>query len=280
MAASHLARCATRSTPLLQLRPKRTERPMGIISNTRSVSGRLAPWVERLAERGLVAVLACNTPAYLAVEGSAEPCLGTNPIAWACPRRDGPPVVVDLALAASSSAAIEVAAAAGAKLPRGVAIDADGKPTRDAAAALDGGAQLPAGGIKGALLALLVEVLSGGLAGGDLAVDSDDYHTMDRSLFLLVVDPAMTTREFDVERLLEKLEDARAARAGAAARESREASRRAGRGPRRPRVGGVVVRAAKGVRVFGPPTFHAAPVGLSVSSIAAVIQGGDDQARP
>ena len=187
------------------------------------VSGRLAPWVERLAERGLVAVLACNTPAYLAVEGSAEPCLGTNPIAWACPRRDGPPVVVDLALAASSRAAIEVAAAAGKKLPRGVAIDADGKPTRDAAAALDGGAQLPAGGIKGALLALLVEVLSGGLAGGDLAVDSDDYHTMDRSLFLLVVDPAMTTRAFDVERLLERF----GGRAGAAARESREASRRA-----------------------------------------------------
>ena len=82
-------------------------------------------------------MLACNTPAYLAVEGSAEPCLGTNPIAWACPRRDGAaPVVVDLALAASSRAAIEVAAATGAKLPRGVAIDADGKPTRDAAAAL------------------------------------------------------------------------------------------------------------------------------------------------
>ena len=195
---------------------------VGIVSNTRSVSGRLAPWVERLAERGLVAVLACNTPAYLAVAGSAEPCLGTNPIAWACPRRDGPPVVVDLALAASSRAAIEVAAAAGAKLPRGVAIDADGKPTRDAAAALDGGAQLPAGGIKGALLALLVEVLSGGLAGGDLAVDSVNYHTMDRSLFLLVVDPAMTTREFDVERLLERF----GGRAGAAARESREASAR------------------------------------------------------
>ena len=93
---------------------------MGIISNTRSVSGRLAPWVERLAERGLVAVLACNTPAYLAVEGSAEPCLGTNPIAWACPRKDGAaPVVVDLALAASSRAAIEVAAAAERHLRRG-----------------------------------------------------------------------------------------------------------------------------------------------------------------
>ena len=119
-----------------------------------------------------------------------------------------------------SRAAIEVAAAASKKLPRGVAIDADGKATRDAAAALDGGAQLPAGGIKGALLALLVEVLSGGLAGGDLAVDSDNYHTMDRSLFLLVVDPAMTTREFDVERLPRGLR-----RAGAAARESREACR-------------------------------------------------------
>ena len=50
-------------------------------------------------------------------------------------------------------------------------------------------------------------VLDGEVAGpegGDLAVDSDDYHTMDRGLFLLVVDPAMTTREFDVERLLER----------------------------------------------------------------------------
>lgn len=197
---------------------------VGIVSNTRSVSGRLAPWVERLAERGLVAVLACNTPAYLAVEGGGAPCLGTNPIAWACPRNDGPPVVVDLALGATSRAAIEVAAAAGTKLPRGVAIDADGKPTRDAAAALDGGAQLPAGGIKGALLALLVEVLAGGLAGGDLAVDSNDYHTMDRSLFLLVIDPSKTTghKSFDVGRLLERFRG----RAGAAARFSREASAR------------------------------------------------------
>lgn len=196
---------------------------VGIVSNTRSVSGRLAPWVERLAERGLVALLACNTPAYLAVEGSAAPCLGTNPIAWACPRKDGPPVVVDLALGATSRAAIEVAAAAGTKLPRGVAIDADGKPTRDATAALEG-AQLPAGGIKGALLALLVEVLAGGLAGGDLAVDSNNYHTMDRSLFLLVIDPTKTTshKSFDVGRLLERS----GGRAGAAARESREASAR------------------------------------------------------
>ena len=131
-------------------------------------------------------------------------------------------VVVDLALAATSRAAIEVAVAAGAPLRPGDAVDAHGVSTIDAEAAL-AGAQLPAGGVKGALLALLVEVLAGGLTGSDLAPDSNDYHTMNRGLFLLAVDPA-STRDgaFDVERLLERF----GGKAGAGARERRAAAAR------------------------------------------------------
>eukprot|EP00629_Pelagomonadales_sp_RCC1024_P017253 CAMPEP_0119282204 /NCGR_PEP_ID=MMETSP1329-20130426/26234_1 /TAXON_ID=114041 /ORGANISM="Genus nov. species nov., Strain RCC1024" /LENGTH=594 /DNA_ID=CAMNT_0007282851 /DNA_START=128 /DNA_END=1909 /DNA_ORIENTATION=- len=169
-------------------RAKITGVAIAAITHTASTSGRLAPWVEELARRGLVAALTCNTPAYLAVPGgSADRVLGTNPLAWAAPRRDGEPVVVDMALSATSRAAVEVAAAAGEPLRPGAAVDADGAPTTDATRALDG-AQLPFGGVKGALMALLVEVLAGALTGSELSVDSDDYHTMNRGMFLLAVD--------------------------------------------------------------------------------------------
>src|SRR5262249_56021922 len=54
--------------------------------------------VERLAERGLVAMMFANTPAAIAPWGAAKPVFGTNPIAFACPVAGQPPVVVDLAL--------------------------------------------------------------------------------------------------------------------------------------------------------------------------------------
>ena len=194
------------------------------ITNTRSISGRLGPTCERLAaDHGLVAVAVANTPAYLAAPGAGDATrvLGTNPVAYAAPRGRGePPVVVDLALAASSRAAIEVAATAGAPLAAGVAVDARGEPTVDAAEALESGAQLPVGGTKGALLCLLVEILAGALTGSELAVDSDDYNTMNRGLLLLALDPGATSSApFDARRLF----DAFGGRGGEAARRSRAA---------------------------------------------------------
>ena len=55
--------------------------------------------------------------------------------------------------------------AAGEKLPDDWALDADGKPTTDPAAALEG-FMLPVGGVKGFGLAFVIDMLSGALSGG------------------------------------------------------------------------------------------------------------------
>src|SRR5215207_1518005 len=54
--------------------------------------------VERLANAGFVAMLFANTPAAMAPWGGSAGVFGTNPIAFACPLPDRPPIVVDLSL--------------------------------------------------------------------------------------------------------------------------------------------------------------------------------------
>ena len=96
--------------------------------------------------------------------GGKRALFGTNPIAAIFPRRAAPPLVIDLSLSAVARGKIMVAARDGKPIPEGWALDKDGKPTTDAKAALDG-SMLPAGGVKGAMLALTVELLVCALSG-------------------------------------------------------------------------------------------------------------------
>ena len=130
--------------------------------------------VAALAERGLVALLLSNTPAAIAPWGGHTPLFGTDPIAFAAPRADAPPLVVDLALSQVARGRIVVAAREGHPLEDGWAVDREGRPTTDAAAALEG-AMLPIGGAKGAALALMVELLTAGLAGARFGSEASSF---------------------------------------------------------------------------------------------------------
>jgi (2R)-3-sulfolactate dehydrogenase (NADP+) len=66
--------------------------------------------VERLAEAGLLALAFGNTPKAMGAWGGKRPVLGTNPIAFAAPRRGTPPIVVDLALSQGARGKIVSAA--------------------------------------------------------------------------------------------------------------------------------------------------------------------------
>jgi LDH2 family malate/lactate/ureidoglycolate dehydrogenase len=130
--------------------------------------GAAAFYTLRAVERGLVGIAATSTPAVMAPWGGAEGRLGNNPLSVAAPMPAGrPPFVLDLAQSAVSRGRIKLAELAGEQIPEGWALDGDGRPTRDPAAAL-AGALLPSGGYKGSGLALAVEVLTGVLAGGEL----------------------------------------------------------------------------------------------------------------
>jgi (2R)-3-sulfolactate dehydrogenase (NADP+) len=130
--------------------------------------------VERLAQAGLMAMMFANTPAAIAPWGGAKAVFGTNPIAFACPLPDQPPVVVDLSLSKVARGNILAARQKGEAIPEGWALDAGGKPTTDAAAAL-AGTMLPLGDAKGTALALMVELLAAGLANATYAAEASSF---------------------------------------------------------------------------------------------------------
>jgi (2R)-3-sulfolactate dehydrogenase (NADP+) len=137
-------------------------------------SGAMGLPVARLAERGLVALAFTNSPAAMPVPGGTRPLMGTNPIAAAFPRRGSAPLVIDMALSKVARGRIMVAAKEGRPIPEGWALDAEGRPTTDAKAAL-AGAMLAIGGTKGALLAMAVELLCAALAGAAFGFEADSF---------------------------------------------------------------------------------------------------------
>ena len=129
--------------------------------------GQAGAHAERLAQAELIALVFANAPKAMPFWGGRAPRIGTNPIAFAAPLpeggpHDGAPLVIDLALSVVARGKIMAAEQAGEAIPQGWALDAEGRPTTDAAAAMKG-AMLPIGGAKGSALALMVEVLSAGL---------------------------------------------------------------------------------------------------------------------
>ncbi|MEO0371399.1 MAG: Ldh family oxidoreductase [Pseudomonadota bacterium] len=136
--------------------------------------GQLGAHVEALARSGVIALMVTNSPPAMAPWGGAAPIFGTNPIAFAAPRADGPPLVIDLSLSKVARGKVMAAAKAGEAIPEGWALDKDGKPTTDAKAALTG-TMLPMGGAKGAALALIVEILSATLSGANQSFEATSF---------------------------------------------------------------------------------------------------------
>ena len=162
-----------------------------------------------LAAQGLLALGFSNSPAALAPFGGCKMTFGTNPLALGCPRKGGPPLIIDLSLGLLARGKILQAARNGGQIPEGAAVDANGKPTRDPSRALEG-AMLPFGGAKGSALALMVEILSAALTASSFGFEASSFFTAEgeaprigQSFFVIdpevVGGPAFTDR---VERLL------------------------------------------------------------------------------
>ncbi|MGI9406660.1 MAG: Ldh family oxidoreductase [Hyphomicrobiaceae bacterium] len=156
--------------------------------------GVAAHQVERFASDGLVALVLGNTPKAMAPWGGTSPVFGTNPIAFAAPRRNAAPVVIDLALSTVARGNILKAAQAGESIPEGWASDAEGNPTTDANAALKG-TLTPIGGAKGASLALMVEILAVALTGANFAFEASSFFDGEGPApnvgqLLIAIDPA------------------------------------------------------------------------------------------
>lgn len=140
--------------------------------------GALSYHVDRLAREGLVALMFANAPAAIAPWGGATPIFGTNPIAFAAPRADGAPLVIDLSLSRVARGKVMHAKKTGVPIPEGWALDRDGQPTTDPVAALDG-SMIPIGGPKGTALALMVEIFASAMTGATTSHGASSFFNAD-----------------------------------------------------------------------------------------------------
>ena len=145
-------------------------------------SGRLAYYVERAARAGFIAIHTASTQARVAPAGGIDRIFGTNPIAFAFPC-EPEPLVIDFDTGMTTWGNVLLRQKLGKQLDPDSAVDADGNPTVDPAAALLG-AFLPWGGHRGYGLALVVQVLAV-LSGGKSVAEQ----VPDSGFFFLVIDP-------------------------------------------------------------------------------------------
>lgn len=130
--------------------------------------------LRRIAKAGLVGLGFVNSPASIAPWGGTKPVFGTNPIACGIPRKTGEPIVIDQSSSVIAKSEVNVHLQRGEPIPLGWAFDKEGKPTTDPKAALEG-SMAPAGGYKGAGMALLVEIMAAAVTGATLSCKAHQY---------------------------------------------------------------------------------------------------------
>ncbi|WP_350446288.1 Ldh family oxidoreductase [Pseudomonas solani] len=154
----------------------------------------LWPEVEAIAAEGLVGLAMTPSHAWVAPEGGSQGVFGTNPLAFAWPRAGREPFVFDFATSAIARGDIELHARQGKPIPLGWGLDAEGRPSTDGRAVLEGAMQT-FGGHKGSALAAMIELMAGALIGDLTSAESLAFYagagaTPCHGELLLAFDPA------------------------------------------------------------------------------------------
>jgi uncharacterized oxidoreductase len=158
--------------------------------------GRLGEYAEKAVEHGLILVATvnnCGAGQRVAPPGGVEPRLGTNPLCAAVPT-DGEPVVLDFGTSVVAEGKVRVFHISGKPVPEGWLLDAEGRPTTDPSVLYSTplGSILPMGGAqayKGFGLALVLDMLSGGLTGGRSS-HADAPGAKGNNVVFLALDPS------------------------------------------------------------------------------------------
>lgn len=152
-------------------------------------AGVLVDHLRPAAAAGMVGLAFANSPAAMPAAGGRHPIFGTNPVAAAFPRRAsdastgnsfGEPLLIDLSLSEVARGKLMVSAKKGESIPLGWALDAAGDPTTDPKAGM-AGSMLPFGtgagaaSPKGAMLALVVELLVTALIGANYGFEASSF---------------------------------------------------------------------------------------------------------
>jgi len=145
---------------------------VGVVSARRSTHfGMAACYTLQAIEAGFIALVFTNASRAMPPWGGREGFLGTSPIAAGAPSGNELPFDLDMSPAVAARGKIRRAARRGEAIPLGYALDAQGRPTTDPNAALNGGVVLPIGGPKGSGISMLMDIMSGVISGAACAGD-------------------------------------------------------------------------------------------------------------
>jgi (2R)-3-sulfolactate dehydrogenase (NADP+) len=162
-----------------------------------------------VADAGLVGLGLANSPAAMPAAGGRHAVFGTNPVAAVFPRRSADPLLIDLSLSEVARGKVMLAARQGQPIPLGWALDAEGRPTTDAQAAL-AGSMLPLGAVsspKGAMLALVVELMVTALIGAQFGFEASSFFVDEGNrpgigqLFVVIDPDALAGRDSYLDRI-------------------------------------------------------------------------------
>jgi len=161
-----------------------------------------------VAAAGLVGFAFTNSPAAIPAWGGKKALFGTNPVAGVFPRKNQQPIVVDLALTTVVRGKIMMAMRKGERIPEGWALDRHGKPTTDPKEAIEHGSLFPVGGAKGAMLALMFELICAALTGAAIGPEADSFFAEEGNKprigqAFIAIDPAALA---GTDRYLERVE--------------------------------------------------------------------------
>jgi LDH2 family malate/lactate/ureidoglycolate dehydrogenase len=143
--------------------------------------GMAAFYALKALEAGLIGMVFTNASPALPPWGGRSPFYGTSPLAVAVPTGNQPAFVLDMAMSVLARGNVYMASGAGETISPGLALDAEGRPTTNPQDLINGGTMLPFGGVKGAGLSMLMDILGGVLSGAGFAGRVGSPHqTFDR----------------------------------------------------------------------------------------------------
>ena len=134
-----------------------------VVRNSRHC-GALAYFTQMAADAGCIGFASTTAGRLMAPWGGVEKIIALNPLSWAAPTDKPWSIDLDMATSIIAGSKLGMAMEKGERIPLGWAIDENGQPTDDPAAAQKG-TLLPVGGPKGYGMSVVLDVLAGVLAG-------------------------------------------------------------------------------------------------------------------
>jgi len=122
------------------------------------------------AAAGMIGLAFSNVDPNMNAPGAREKALGNNPISYASPALSHPSVFLDIAMSNVASLKVFQARAEKKQIPANWIVDKDGLPTTDPGRYPEEGAMQPMSAHKGYGLAVLVDLLTGVLNGGETSM--------------------------------------------------------------------------------------------------------------